>query len=274
MIVEELVEESSPPSPLNYSFNQRQTIARDELVLEHLPVVMSIANRFLTTLPPSVDVDDIRSAGILGLIDAAEKFDMTRSIRFRTYAEVRIKGAMLDYLRSLSWAPRRLHSQTRELNRVRTEVESAKGCRASATELADAMGRTLEQHHRLRREILALDIQNSDDLWMDEDGKCGSPPVADPAMNPAVELERQEMLEILRQAIEGLPERQKVLLWLYYHEELTMKEVGAVLKFSESRASQLHAKTLAALRLAVRKRLHPQASSLEGLPPVGRRARA
>jgi RNA polymerase sigma factor FliA len=230
-----------------------QQLSRNELVMAHLPIVTSTAQRLLMKLPPSVEADDIYSVGIVGLIDAADRFDASRTIKFRTYAEARIKGSMLDYLRSLSWAPRRLYSRARELKRVRAAFEAAAGCSATVSELAEAMGITVEQYHALVSEISLIELQNSDELCGDDgDGHSGSP-LADQASDPLVEIERKEMMEIIRQAIEELPDRQKTLLELYYEKELTLKEIGAALNITESRASQLHAKALTVMRREIGK---------------------
>jgi RNA polymerase sigma factor FliA len=233
--------------------------SRDQLILEHMPVVTSIAQRLLTRLPASVEADDIHSVGIIGLIDAAERFDAGRAVKFRTYAEVRIKGAMLDYLRSLSWAPRRLHRQVRELNQARTAIEGTNGRGATINELAEAMGVSVEQYHTLMLEISSLDLQNHDELCEAENGHRTTELVAGQASDPSRELERKEMIEIVRRAAEQLTERQRILLWLYYYEELTMKEVGAVLEVKESRASQIHSKTLKTLQQEILKLVNPQA---------------
>jgi RNA polymerase sigma factor for flagellar operon FliA len=233
--------------------------SRDKLIMESMPVVTYIAKSLLRKLPPSVDADDIHSVGVIGLIDAADRFDAKRAIKFRTYAEVRIKGAMLDYLRSLSWAPRRLHRQARELNQVRTTIEGAGGRDATATELAEAMGVTLEQYHLLLGEISSIGLRSNEESRKGESGQSLAEPVADQTSNPASQLERKEMIEIVRQAADRLSERQRILLWLYYFEELTMREVGAVLEVKESRASQLHSKALKTLQCEVLKIVNPRA---------------
>jgi RNA polymerase sigma factor FliA len=242
-----------------YAQMDSQQTSRDKLIMESMPAVTYIAQSLLRKLPPSVEADDIHSVGVIGLIDAAERFDAKRAIKFRTYAEVRIKGAMLDYLRSLSWAPRRLHRQARELNQARTTIEGASGRDATVTELAEAMGVTFEQYHLLIREIGSIDFHNSEDSREEERGHRLAELVADQTSNPSTELERKEMIEIVRQATERLSERQRILLWLYYFEELTMKEVGAVLEVKESRASQLHSKALKTLQSEVLKIVNPQA---------------
>jgi RNA polymerase sigma factor FliA len=241
-----------------YSQGGFEQASRDQLIMEHMPVVTSIAQRMLTRLPASVGADDIHSVGVLGLIDAAERFDAKRAVKFRTYAEVRIKGAMLDYLRSLSWAPRRLHRQVRELNQARTTIEGANGRNATVNELAEAMGVTVEQYHLLMLEISSIDLRNSDESEEDEGKHYSAQLVASQANDPSMEFERKEMIEIVQQAAEQLTERQRILLWLYYYEELTMKEVGAVLEVKESRASQIHSKTLKSLQSEVLKIVNSQ----------------
>jgi RNA polymerase sigma factor FliA len=237
--------------------------SRDQLIMEHMPVVTSIAQRLLTKLPASVEADDIHSVGLIGLIDAAERFDAGRAVKFRTYAEVRIKGAMLDYLRSLSWAPRRLHRQVRELNQLRSTIEGANGRSATINELAEAMGVSVEQYHTLMLEISSLDLRNHEELCEAETSHHATELVAGLASDPSKELERKEMIEIVRRAAEQLTERQRILLWLYYYEELTMKEVGAVLEVKESRASQIHSKTLKTLQREILKLVNPQSNASE-----------
>lgn len=226
--------------------------------MAHLPVVTSIARRMLAKLPASVDPDDIHSVGVGGLMDAAERFDCTRAVRFRTYAEVRIRGAMLDYLRSLSWVPRRLHGQARELERVRSAFEGTAGRSGTVSELAEAMGMTLEQYHLLVSEIDAIDLQHGSELWNDDGENPLNLLAADQASDPLMEIERKEMRELVGRAIGQLSDRHKILLKLYYDEELTMKEVGAALKITESRASQIHSKALVAMRREVLKLVGPR----------------
>jgi RNA polymerase sigma factor for flagellar operon FliA len=158
---------------------------------------------------------------------------------------------MLDYLRSLSWVPRRLHGSARELERVRNTFEGATGRSGTVAELAEAMGLTLEQYHLLVSEINTIDLGNSDELWNDDHPNRARAPLADQTSDPWLEIERKEMIKLMWRASGALNERQKLLLKLYYDEDLTMKEVGAALQITESRASQLHSKALGAMRRAV-----------------------
>lgn len=254
--------QTSAPETL-YAQIDLEPSSRDKLIMESLPVVTYIAQRLLMKLPSSVEADDIHSVGIMGLIDAAERFDARRAVKFRTYAEVRIKGAMLDYLRSLSWAPRRLHQNVRELNQVRTTIEGTTGRLATVSELVDAMGVSVEQYHRLVLEIRSMNLYNSDESGEEESMDSFAHLVADQTSDPSVAIERKEMIEIVQQAAEQLTERQRIVLWLYYFEELTMKEVGAVLQVKESRASQIHSKTLKTLQREVSKIVNRQAGRTE-----------
>ena len=231
---------------------------RNELVMTNLSVVSRVMKRTIARLPRSVEADDVWSAGVLGLIDAAQKFDGTREVRFRTYAETRVRGAMLDYLRSLSWAPRGLHRAEKEIVRAR-EVVERRTCRdATAPEIADEMGISLEDCHRLLARVSRIDWSDSDELREEiaDDRGRGS---------PATHLERKDLLELIWKVVDLLPERQKLVLWLYYGEEMTMKEVGAVLEVNEARASQLHSKAIQGLRSEMIARLKARKRMLSRL---------
>lgn len=221
---------------------------RDDLILNNLHVVSLVMRQLLPKLPSCVDADDLRSAGLMGLIDAAEKYDPSRAVRFSTYAEIRVRGAMLDYLRSLSWAPRALHRSARQIRLARAAIEQ-KTCReATASELAEQMGLSLEECQRVLLQVSGAEL-------LDYESALSASKVGG---DPAAELERKEKLQIIWRAVELLPERQRLVLWLYYVEELTMKEVGAVLGVNESRASQLHSKAIAALRHQVERLIGKQ----------------
>jgi RNA polymerase sigma factor for flagellar operon FliA len=149
------------------------------------------------------------------------------------------------------------------MDRARTAIEGTAGRSATVAELAETMGMTLEQYHLLLLEINSIGLQNGDELWGDDGGNCSVPVAPDETSDPSIEIERKEMVEIVRQAIEALSERQRILLWLYYYEELTMKEIGAVFKVNESRVSQIHSKALAAVRREVSKIVNLQNQYME-----------
>ncbi len=214
---------------------------RDALVTDNLRIVSLVLRRLLPKMPHSIEADDLWSAGVIGLIDAAQKYDSTRAARFPTYAQVRVYGAILDYLRSLSWAPRGLHRRRREIETARSAVENRTGRSATESELADEMGLTIEQQRDVLMLIERLDLDDADAI--SEEAYRASE-----LDDPLTRIQRKEMIALLGRAIEALPERQQLVLWLYYYEELTMKEVGAVLEVNEARVSQLHSKAITALR--------------------------
>jgi RNA polymerase sigma factor for flagellar operon FliA len=248
----------------------RQIVAeRDRLILENLAIVERMVGRVASRLPSSIDRDDLYSVGMLGLITAAERFDSSRAVRFKTYAEVRVRGAMIDYLRAMSWAPRSLFRRARQVEEARRSVENQALRSATASEVALQLGLTSVAYDALMRELQRIDVGQVD-LLDDEHPVSLASRATGPESDPSVHLERKEALELVSQSIEDLPERLKLTLWLYYYEQLTMKEVGSLLGVNEARASQLHSKAIAALKSAVLARLHSPESVSR--PPVGRPA--
>jgi RNA polymerase sigma factor for flagellar operon FliA len=243
-------------SQISHQFAQSDAAEseRDRLILENIAVVDRVVGRVASRLPSSIDRDDLHSAGVLGLIRAAERFDHSRAVRFKTYAEVRIRGAIIDYLRSMSWAPRSLFRRIRQVDEARRSVENEAFRSATATEVAGQLGLTENAYNCLMRELQRIDVIRVD--LVDDQHQCSRPGVrTGPEADPSVHLERKEALEIISQSIEDLPERLKLVLWLYYYEQLTMKEVGSVLNVNEARASQLHSKAIKDLKCVVSRRL-------------------
>ena len=230
---------------------QHAKLGRDQLILEYLPIVSSVVQAMVHKLPPFLDREDLVGAGVVGLIAAAERFDSSRAVRFRTYAELRVRGAILDYLRSLSWAPRGIHRKMREVDHARTSIECREGRTATLNDVACEMGLPLDELTTLlveaqRTQLCPIEGLNEDHI---------SHGVWEIEGDPFVHLERKELLEVVGAAIEDLPERQKLLLWLYYYEQLTMKEAGVVLGVNEARTSQIHSKAISALRERVKRSL-------------------
>ncbi|MBM3269112.1 MAG: FliA/WhiG family RNA polymerase sigma factor [Candidatus Sericytochromatia bacterium] len=222
---------------------------REKLILQYAPLVRYVVGRLAVTLPPTIDQEDLYGYGLIGLIQAVEKFSLDRGVKFETYAIIRIRGAILDELRSQDWVPRSVRSRTRDVSEAMQALEAELGRPATEEELAGKLGvSAADLAHIMAQEtspFLSLDelVQVSDDgqsiTWLDT--------MADDRPGPAAMLEEQEFREQLAAAIDALPEREKILLALYYQEGLTLKEIGLVLKVSESRVCQLH--TQAALRL-------------------------
>ena len=228
---------------------------REELVVRYLPLVKYVAGRMMQTLPNSVDFNDLISAGVVGLIGAMERFDPTMGVKFETFALPRVRGAILDELRLLDWAPRSLRSKARKFERAAHELEKSLGRMASKEEVANKLDMDPNDLRAFLRDLnsaslLSLDGISSED---DERGAGLYEIVRDPlAETPLDAIEREEMKHVLVEAINELPDQEKLVLALYYYEELTLKEIGQVLGITESRVSQIHTKAVATLRLRLR----------------------
>jgi RNA polymerase sigma factor for flagellar operon FliA len=202
-------------------------------------------------------MSDLTQAGVLGLLDAAEKFDQAKGVRFRTYAELRIRGAILDSLRSLDWVPRSLRRQRRELQRAESRLEAKLGRRPTEEELASEMELSVADLDATRERVRRVELASFGAESFDRVAALTIDPLSP---DPHELLERHEIENLLARAIERLPARERLVLTLYYHEELTMKEVGGILGVNESRVSQIHSKAVSRLRLRLRRDLRPRAS--------------
>jgi len=223
---------------------------RERLLLEQLPQVRYIARRIHERLPRHVPIEDLVHAGVLGLIDALHKFDRSKHVQFGSYAKFRIRGAILDSLREMDWSPRDLRRKARRLEEAHHKLRAQLGRNPSEPELAAELAMDLRGLQRLLGEIDGLEI-TSLRVASPRDGKeedLGEYLPDDPAETPLVLCLRSEMKELLARAIADLPEKERQVLALYYYEELTMKEVGAVLGVGESRVSQIHSMALVRLR--------------------------
>lgn len=223
---------------------------RERVLLEQLPQVKYIARRIHERLPQHVSLEDLVHSGVVGLIDALNKFDACKHVQFSSYAKHRIRGAILDSLRELDWGPRELRRKARMLDQTHAKLDSALGRSATEQEIADAMGLELGELQHLLGEIDSLEI-SSFSVESAEDGHEADLSDAVPAPeeeNPFQRCLDAEMKKLLIEALMGLPERERQVLTLYYYEELTMKEVGAVLGVGESRVSQIHSLAMSRLR--------------------------
>jgi len=238
--------------PLEWSETVRSgnSPERDRFLESHIDLVRYVALRLASRLPVSVELDDLVNDGILGLLDAVEKFDPQRGVRFRTYAERRVRGAILDGLRQRDWQPRTLRRGQRELEETMVRLGSLHGRAASEEELASAMGIELARLRRLLRDANTASIVPLDQIPQGLD--LSLPHGSD---EPQAALELKQLFECLAEELVRLPDRERKVLELYYHEELNMKEVGAVLGVTESRVCQLHAQAAARLRVALHERL-------------------
>jgi len=231
-------------------------VARDELILNFSPLVKYVAGRLASSLPQTVDTADLISYGIFGLIDAIEKYDLSRAIKFETYAIARIKGAIIDELRAMDWVPRSVRSRAREIETAYIELENQLKRVPSDQEVAERMGITLKEFQDILAKLSYTSVVSFEELWVGGDREDGQSAIGtirdDTADDPVAVFESAEIKDILAQAIERLPEREKTVIALYYYEGLTLKEIGQVLGVTESRVSQLHTKAVLRLRAKLR----------------------
>ena len=228
--------------------------AREQLVLAFSPLVKYVAGRMSSGLPAHVEESDLISYGLLGLISAIERYDPDRDVKFETYAIARIKGSILDELRSLDWVPRSVRSRARQIERAIGELEARLGRAPTDEEIATKVGITVEELEESLTDISRSSIAALDELWS-VSGEGDQVSLLDTIEDesgprPEAQLDEQEMREALADVISRLPEREKLVVTLYYYEELTLREIGEVLGVTESRVSQLHTKAI--LRLKAR----------------------
>jgi RNA polymerase sigma factor for flagellar operon FliA len=225
---------------------------RDRMLLEHLPMVRFVARSIHERTPSHVELDELVSAGMLGLVDAVRKFEPAKQVKFKSYAQFRVRGAILDSLRSVDWSPRELRRKGRRLAETIQRLTGELGRKPEGSEVAAAMGLNLQSVQQLEGELKALEIGSlnvprGEDTSDDEIAYVPSPATE----NPLFQFIEKEQRERVAGVIDGLPEKERLVLTLYYYEELTMKEVALVLGVVESRVSQIHSMALGRLRSAL-----------------------
>ena len=245
---------------------------RDRLLLEHLPTVRYLARRIHERLPQHVELDDLISAGVVGLIDAFSKFDSTKKVQFKSYAQFRIRGAILDSLRTLDWSPRELRRKGRAVEEAIRAVTQRLGRAPSESEIAREMDLGLAEYQQLLGKLRGLEIgslhmERTEDSGDEELSYIAGPPDEDPLFRCL----QGEMKQRLTDAIEELPEKERMVLTLYYYEELTMKEIGLTLGVVESRISQIHSSAVVRLRAALAN-LRPNHAAAAGKQKIPRYA--
>jgi RNA polymerase sigma factor for flagellar operon FliA len=234
------------------SSHKRET--RDRLILHYSPLVKFVAGRVLSRLPSTLDTNDLVSYGILGLIDAIEKFDLERGLKFETYAVPRIRGAILDELRSIDWVPRSVRSKARAAEQAYAKLEHRLGRSPTDEELASEMGITSSDLDNLMRQTTRASVLQLDEVLFT--GNLGArtlgETIVDHGDGPGANLEVEETRRIVSRAITGLPDRERQVLTLYYYEGLNLAEIGDILGVTESRACQIHTKAVHQLRHRLR----------------------
>ena len=225
---------------------------------EYLPLVKYIAGRLAIGLPRSVEMDDLINAGVVGLIEAYSNFDTEKNVKFETYASLRIRGSILDELRGMDWVPRSTRARSREIERAIGKLENKLGRNPSETELAEGLGVELSEYYRMIDDVSSTALLSLDELTYGEDDDKPVPLVdtlRSPEQASALALlEGEEMRNLLADSLGELTEQERLVVALYYYEDLTLKEIGQVLELSESRVSQLHTKAVLSLRVKLRKR--------------------
>jgi RNA polymerase sigma factor FliA len=233
--------------------DERDEKAREQLVLAYAPLVKYVAGRMSSGLPSHVEEADLISYGLLGLIAAIERFEPEREIKFETFAITRIKGSIIDELRSLDWVPRSVRTKAREIEKVNARLEHQLQRAPADQEMATALGMSVDEFQESLVRITGSSVVALDELWTVSDASGDQvsllDTIEDPqAVDPAAEVDTTEMRDRLAGAIAALPEREKLVVALYYYENLTLREIGDVLGVTESRVSQLHTKAVLRLK--------------------------
>ncbi|RVU30280.1 MULTISPECIES: RNA polymerase sigma factor FliA [Neptunomonas] len=228
-------------------YNPLETTSSQDLIEQHAPLVKRIAHHLMARLPASVVVDDLIQAGMIGLLEAAKKYDASKGASFETYAGIRIRGSIIDEVRRGDWTPRSVHRNGRRISEAIQKVEAATGRDASDTDIAQEMGVSVGEYHDLLKDSVESRLFSFETLTgNDEEGPGEQLSGDDPG--PSIHAEKNAFMSALVGAIDSLPEREKLVLSLYYDEELNLKEIGEVLGVSESRVSQIHSQAAHRLR--------------------------
>lgn len=229
----------------------KSSALRDKFIRQYMPLVKYVAGKMSVGMPSSVEFDDLVGFGQFGLLDAISKFDPEKNVKFKTYAVTRIRGAIFDELRQLDWIPRSIRQKAHEIEDTIVSLEAKLGRTVTDAEVSKQLGLSEEEYQRTVMKVSGTSILSLNDVWYsgdDNDNLSIGDSIESPSsLNPDVQVEREEIRKVIIQAINELPEKEKMVIVLYYHEDLTFKEIGQVLEVSESRISQLH--TRANLRL-------------------------
>jgi len=237
--------------------SEKKTISiaeRDRLIAQYAPLVKTIAGRMALRLPQHISQDDLKSSGIMGLLDAIDKYDPDKGVEFKSYAEFRIRGAMIDELRSMDWVPRSVRRNAKKLSEAYSKVENREMRPARDEEVAAELEIGIEDFFRLLDEVKGISVvhefdaltQNKHAVSQSEDEDQVS--ILGLDISPLESLNHTEAVRIIAESIDRLPKNERTVVSLYYHEELTMKEIGDVMGYTESRVSQLHTKAVIRLR--------------------------
>ena len=220
--------------------------SQSELVTKHASLVKRIAYHLIARLPHTVDVEDLIQAGMIGLLDASQHYDANQGASFETYAGIRIRGSMLDEIRRNDWAPRSVHRKAREIAAVIQEIEQKNGRNAHDSGVAKALNISIEEYHQQLYDSKGHHVFSLDDF--NDNDEIYAQPITDNQSEPEQETQVSDFQAALVNAIKILPERERLMMSLYYNDELNLKEIGEVLGVSESRVSQIHSQTIIRLQ--------------------------
>lgn len=231
-------------------------ISQDELVEQHATLVKRIAYHLISRLPSCVQVEDLIQAGMIGLLEAARNYDATQGASFETYAGIRIRGSMLDEIRKGDWTPRSLHRKVREISQAMREIEAEFGRDARDSEVAERLDMSMEEYHQVLQDASSHQIVSFEDIPSKDaniiDGLSAK------ITGPLEHLQEVNVRETLAKAISSLPERERMVMSLYYDEELNLRETGEVLGVSESRVCQIHSQALIRLKAKVQRMIREE----------------
>lgn len=233
---------------------------KDQIIVEYAPLVKFIAQKIASRLPSNIELDDLISCGVIGLMDAIDKYDPSRDNKFKTYAEFRIRGSILDELRSQDWVPRSVREKAKIIEKTYVKLEGELGRPASDEEMCKSLNLNLEEFHDLIKQSKSISLLNIDDVvsFAGSDKKLMASLMDERrSLNPLAAVTHQNMQEVMKDAIKELPEKQRLVLSLYYYEDLNLKEIGQVLDVTESRVSQLHTQAILKVRAKLRHELAP-----------------
>lgn len=231
---------------------------RDQLIMDYAPLIRFVAQRISARLPSNIETDDLISAGVIGLMDAIEKYDPSRDNKFKTYAEFRIRGSILDELRSQDWVPRSVRDKAKKIEKTYAALEQMYGRAVTSSEISSQLGMELSDYYDMIAKVKTVSLFSVDEITtstqLDKRSLLESLEPAS-SKNPFSHLNGKNIRNLLISTIEALPEKQKLVLSLYYYEELNLKEIGKILDVTESRVSQLHTQAIEKLRSKIKEEI-------------------
>ena len=240
-------------APTKSGFSKQE---RDKLVEDNVHLVKIIAYQVAVNLPPHIDVNDLMSSGTIGLLEAIDRFDESKGVQFNTYASIRVRGAIMDELRSMDWMTRSMRDKSNQLERAYDQVERETGRPAELDEVADVLEMSIEDVNTILSEVCSLSVLSFEDMGLKQydDGMNILECIKDPsAKDPLLVAKVNELKRKVAEVIETLPAKEKIIISLYYFDELTLKEIGKVLDITESRVCQLHSQTMHRLKVRLKK---------------------